>query len=1788
MNYYKRSIFIVLLLVVNAFSWSLGGGGAVSKSLVVDAKPTNNMFFSKKTCEDTTDKYRTIQEAINDANDGDTISICDETYEEQVSVTKNNLTIKKSDSAGGDVIVKNSGDVFTLNGVDGITIDSIKIEQTSGNDGISVKSYSKDILLKNMIITSASGDGIETYGSNGKFTIENSTIEADDEGIDFSGVISEVTISDTNITTTGTGDNHGVKSEEIINNGITIKNTIIDTKAIGLYFKKNVNGGLNIVDSKIKSKSESLELTKIVNGGVTITNSSFNSTEDDAIDFNNNINNGLTITDTNITAMINSLEIAGDVSGVFSVSNCKINAGKKGFELSRNINNGFSIENTTIEAQTFGIENIGQVSNGITISNSNIKADIGEAIALKKITDGFTVSDTILNSKSYAIKLEDEINGGIELSNVDITSIDSNGVKVDNKVTNGIIIRNSRIIAGIDGLEFDAEISGEVNISDINISANHDGLDFGGKINTGIKIKNCDINSSSAKGIYFQENIYNYCDIDNIVINSKDRGIYFHEKQITSTIINSNIKSSNSEAIYTKNMNGSKFTLKDSCLKTEKSDRFSLWINNSSTNAEVSGNCFYAPRINGLGKARASGNNVNGNYWDLNSGDYIHNNISDTSTLANCNLSCSGKAVLLADYHFDECSVSNDANKVDDNSSNDNNATAFRDVTSTDGKINSAYDFDGVDLPDYVSVPSVVLDAKINYSFSMWVKPTSLNNKDTFISAEKTDEDGDELLFRIDNGKVAFKHKGTTGQVYFDTRTSNFTLNEWNYIALTKKGKEVCFYLNGNTKDCKISSSDAFESALGVLDGTFMIGQDSTGIDTHYVDGNFEGAIDEVKFFEDTLSEDEVSDIYNNEKSGKNYDGTTRDEMICSQCRKIPTPPTTPLEFEGAEITLNTTTQKPHWTHIDFQKAFSSVPIVFVLPESRGSHPATVRLKDITTTGFDAVFSEPQGEDGPHLSQNINYLAVNEGIHDINNTRIQVGKVGTQKVQQANQGNLIKNEWENIGVTFNTCNLSVVAQIQSLVNETGLGSETDNKIIRSKPFLTTAISSDDGVQLALERSETDEGTITDDETIGYMIALPNTQDSVVDDNNNKVLFETIKTANKFVGWDDSCQKVNFVNSYSDTPLVAANKNSKNEKDGGWFRRCTLNKNKIGLKIDEDRDNQTKYGAKNPPQDSERNHIAEVGSIFVFSENIVIRETSEDKEYSFDTWDITKSTEPTLNSRDILTKIANASFDLHLSEVNATDYNDDFDGTVCSVVFDTSDKTEISDWVAETWTSSDNEKQKDISFIVNKAVKVARVYTYWHNDGTNNCSGIFSHENNETNSTDDFAIRPNELVISSINDLKAGDAFTFEVTANTDNYNITLNINVDLNDTSKTCDDNRADFNLTSVDFKDGDSSTSAKFDEVGIVDINITDKTWAEVDNDDTPQNCDAGGTYVCSNTIQAKIYPAKFGVNFKVHPKMENNSTADNFTYLSSDLNMSGWLRNLDINISALNSANEVTKNFDKECYEDSVKVDFILNRPKDDNSNDANLTYNPDDNDKSAKLDFEKGLVDINNSDFGFNFTRVYDKPRNPFFVDGSDSNVSVDIEDNNYTDAKGNVISSFDDNTTFYYGRISTADKETTDNPIPHFSEVEVYDNSASSYVSGFKQNSINWYANAKHSDAFITLLEINATKKSTLNDVKFSISSFTTDSSKVDFNISNDKEDTYRMHIKIKPWFWYFPSSIGKVYNEADGSDCTEHPCFEYILKENVNASGVRSGTFKGSDHNISSRGKYEKTGIKVFR
>jgi len=596
----SSSFFIKLLLLYSLFLGSAfamsghppggwGGGGGASTTLVVDANPTG--IFSL-TCENTSDDYHTIQDAVNDAEEGDTISICDATYNEKVTISTDRLTIKRSDDAdeNEDVIVKNSNNVFTIDGVNGLIISTLLLKHTDNKNAIYIKGDSENILIQDTNITSDDGDGIYVKKGIGYIELNNITIDADKYGV---------------------------------------------------YFKKELNDGLTISDSTITTKLESLEFSKNVNGLVSMSNNAFESTDNDCIDFNGKINNGLSISDTNLTALQNAIEIGDNISSDFNISNVHIIAGEKGLEISKKINDGITISNTNIEAEKFGIEVQKEISDKIEITDTNISSENGEALSLNKINDGITLDNLILDSKSYAIKIEDEINDGMELSNSTLTSRNSDAMKIDKKINDGITISDSEINAKNNGFYFKENISGDIDISGISIISGENGIYFKGKINDGIEIKDSDINSTSAKGIYFENDVYDSCTIDNINISSSDRGLYFNEKQIEPTITNSTIVSSDSDAIYTKNNDWSKFTLKDSCVQTNKNGKYALWINNNSTNAEVSGNCFYATAVNKLGKAKKSGNDISGNYWDENSGNYTYNNINDTNTLASCDLNCS-------------------------------------------------------------------------------------------------------------------------------------------------------------------------------------------------------------------------------------------------------------------------------------------------------------------------------------------------------------------------------------------------------------------------------------------------------------------------------------------------------------------------------------------------------------------------------------------------------------------------------------------------------------------------------------------------------------------------------------------------------------------------------------------------------------------------------------------------------------------------------------------------------------------------------------------------------------------------------------------------------------------------------------------------------------------------------------------------------------------------------------------------------------------------------------------
>ena len=93
--------------------------------------------------------------------------------------------------------------------------------------------------------------------------------------------------------------------------------------------------------------------------------------------------------------------------------------------------------------------------------------------------------------------------------------------------------------------------------------------------------------------------------------------------------------------------------------------------------------------------------------------------------------------------------------------------------------------------------------------------------------------------------------------------------------------------------------------------------------------------------------------------------------------------PSMAFEMEMGAVTVADTSVIATWTSVTFQSGFDSTPLVFALPTTDGSDPATLRIRNVTTTGFELVQTEPSANDGPHAAMPTAYLAIEPGVHSL-------------------------------------------------------------------------------------------------------------------------------------------------------------------------------------------------------------------------------------------------------------------------------------------------------------------------------------------------------------------------------------------------------------------------------------------------------------------------------------------------------------------------------------------------------------------------------------------------------------------------------------------------------------------------------------------------------------------------------------------------------------------------------------------------------------------------------------
>lgn len=305
---------------------------------------------------------------------------------------------------------------------------------------------------------------------------------------------------------------------------------------------------------------------------------------------------------------------------------------------------------------------------------------------------------------------------------------------------------------------------------------------------------------------------------------------------------------------------------------------------------------------------------------------------------------------------------------------------------------------------------------------------------------------------------------------------------------------------------------------------------------------------------------------------------------------------TTP-KMEGRFIELQDTYVSPIWTQINFQQSYEQPPAVFMLSTNQGGNPAIVRIRNVTTTSFEALPLEPSGEDGEHVTMGAHYLAIEYGVHEFPDGSImEVGKTQLKDELKYGAGStfILPQKYKALSFAHTFAVRPNFFHSLQTLNSVDTNPPSGALI----PFFTIAVNTGSltatGVDVALEASETKAGNVKA-ETMAYLVVKPGANRSFIDDNDNEVIWESFFTGFKVDGWSDGCNNFNFTNNYTDDPLVMASNNSREGDDGGWLRSCRLDRNRLGLVVDEDRS-----------ADSERSHIEEEASILAMRGNFVVR------------------------------------------------------------------------------------------------------------------------------------------------------------------------------------------------------------------------------------------------------------------------------------------------------------------------------------------------------------------------------------------------------------------------------------------------------------------------------------------------------------------------------------------------------------------------------------------------------
>ncbi len=251
-----------------------------------------------------------------------------------------------------------------------------------------------------------------------------------------------------------------------------------------------------------------------------------------------------------------------------------------------------------------------------------------------------------------------------------------------------------------------------------------------------------------------------------------------------------------------------------------------------------------------------------------------------------------------------------------------------------------------------------------------------------------------------------------------------------------------------------------------------------------------------------------------------------------------------PANFESRTLTTPVQNDGNQWNTVTFTRTFATTPVVVMGPATQvNGEPCVLRVRNVTTTGFQYQIDEWDYVNGYHPAETVHFFALTEGTHIFGTQRWQVARVsGVNRTASA------------VTLTGFTAAPVVLGQVESTVNVAG---STGTKGVKGLRTRVTNVGTS-SFQVGLITQEADTAVISN-ENIGYIAVSQGT--GYLD---GKVVSAVRSSATV----TSTLATITFPSTFT-APVLIAQTQSANEVDSGELKMAALGTTSVQLRYQEE-------------------------------------------------------------------------------------------------------------------------------------------------------------------------------------------------------------------------------------------------------------------------------------------------------------------------------------------------------------------------------------------------------------------------------------------------------------------------------------------------------------------------------------------------------------------------------------------------------------------------------------------